>query len=322
MDTEIQVETTFLSPKNQDIFDLIIVGAGPAGMSAAICAGRAKLKTLLLDRTMPGGQMSTAYRIHNMPGYPGGILGVDLAQRMESHLHDFGIYFQCESVEDILNPHQEVKIVKTDMNNFYQAKAVILAQGLEPKKLGASFERQFLGRGISYYAQCDGESYRGKDVAVIGGGNCACYAAEYLADFVNRLYLVHESDDIKAVKDLKQRVLTNPRIDVLWNTRLEDVFGVDRVEKVKLLNSVTQQHTWIDVKAVFLYVGRIPPEDIISCELAVDEKGFIITDEGMRTSIKGIYAAGDIRSKQIRQIATSISDGMIAAVNADRDISR
>jgi len=155
---------------------------------------------------------------------------------------------------------------------------------------------------------------------VIGGGNCACYAAEYLAQFVKKLYIIHRSDYIKAVKTLKEKIMNNSIIDVLWNTELVDVFGVDHVEKIKLLNISTTQTTWLDVKAIFVYVGRIPPRDLISVDIELDEKGYIITDEYMRTNIPGVYAAGDIRSKQIRQIATAISDGMIAAINVDRDI--
>ena len=173
---------------------------------------------------------------------------------------------------------------------------------------------------FSYYAQSDIDSYRDKDVAVIGGGNCACYAADYLSEFVNKLYLIHQSDYIKAVRNLKQRVMDNPKINVIWNTEPVAALGIDKVEKIKLNNIVTEQETWIDVSGVFIYVGRIPPKDIVCVDISLDEKGFIITDEFMRTNVSGIYAAGDIRSKQIRQIATAVSDGMIAAINVDKDL--
>jgi thioredoxin reductase (NADPH) len=241
---------------------------------------------------------------------------------MEEHFSRYEVFYACESVKDIVNISGTEKAIKTDLDSIFYAKTVILAVGLEPKQMNKPFEKQFLGRGISYYAQCDGESYRGKDVVVVGGGNCACYAAEYLSEFVNKLYLVHRSDYIKAVKFLSAKMFNNPKIHILWNTDVEDVFGLDRVEKVKLYNHGSNQHTWVDVKAVFVYVGRIPPKNIISPELDVDEDGYVITDEFMRTNIKGVYAAGDIRSKQIRQIATAVADGMIAAINAERDLLR
>ena len=304
----------------EDIFDMIIIGSGPAGMSAALCAGRAKLKVLMIDKSLPGGQSSTAYKITNYLGFPNGKLGPDLAYDMESHLKEYSISYRCESVEDILTPGEPVKKIKTDLGNIYKAKAIVMAIGLEPKPLEMDFEKQFLGRGISYYAQSDVENYEGKDVAVIGGGNCACYAADYLSQFVNKLYLIHRSDYIKAVKMLKDKVMENPKIDILWDTQPEDAFGIDKVERIKLNHVITKQSTWISVQGVFIYVGRIPPKDLISVELEVDENGYILTDDYMRTNIPGIYAAGDIRSKQIRQIATAVSDGMIAAINAEKDL--
>jgi len=322
MKEQVIAEKTPLIPKSGDSFDMVIIGAGPAGMSAALCAGRAKLRVLLIDKALPGGQASTSYRVFNYLGFPQGILGSDLAIRMEEHFSRYEVFYTCESVKDIINISGTEKAIKTDLDSVFYAKTIILAVGLEPKQMNKPFEKQFLGRGISYYAQCDGESYRDKDVVVVGGGNCACYAAEYLSEFVNKLYLVHKSDYIKAVKFLSAKMFNNPKIHILWNTDVEDVFGVDRVEKVKLYNQGTNQHTWVDVKGVFVYVGRIPPKAIISPELDVDEDGYIITDEFMRTNIRGVYAAGDIRSKQIRQIATAVADGMIAAINAERDLLR
>ncbi len=306
--------------QNKDYFDVIIVGSGPGGMSAALCAARAKLSVLIIDRNLPGGQTATAYKISNYLGFPAGILGSDLSVKMEDHLNSYGVAYRCETVEDVSDFEDGLKVVKTDLANQYKTKGVILALGLEPKPLETNFERQFLGRGISYYAQSDIEYYRDKDVAVIGGGNCACYAADYLSQYVNKLFLIHRSDYLKAVRNLKQKVMTNDNINVIWNTVPVDAFGIEKLEKIKLSNVVTQQETWLDVNGVFIYVGRIPPNEILNLNLSLDEKGHIITDEFMRTNIPGIYAAGDIRSKQIRQIATAVSDGMIAAINLDKDL--
>jgi len=320
MQEELSVLGQKVSGGSQIDYDLIIIGAGPAGMSAALCARRAELNVLLIDRNLPGGEAATAYKINNYLGFPSGILGSDLSKAMEQHIEDYNVEYSCESVEDIFDHDQAIKTVVTDLGHKYRTKAIVLALGLEPKHLDTKFERNFLGRGLSYYAQSDAEAYQGKDVAVIGGGNCACYAADYLSQFVNKLYLIHATDYIKAVSKLKERVLNNPKIDVIWDTELVDIFGIDKLEKIKLANRINQQETWIDVKGVFVYVGRVPPSDIISLGINVDEKGFILTDEYMRTNVPGIYAAGDIRAKQIRQIATAVSDGMIAAINVDRDI--
>ncbi|MGE4169108.1 MAG: NAD(P)/FAD-dependent oxidoreductase [Candidatus Margulisiibacteriota bacterium] len=322
MITQTQAQLQRLVPRHHDAFDVVIVGAGPAGMSAALCCVRANLKTLVLEKALPGGEASTAWRIENYLGFPGGILGPKLTAQMEDQLFSFPIYYSCENVEDIAHAGDAEKIIRTELGSVYKAKAVIIAVGLEPKKLNAGFEKAFMGRGVSYYAQCDVESYRGKDVAVIGGGTCACYAADYLSGFVNKLYLIHRSDSLKAVKTLKERILGTSNISLMWDSVVDDVFGLDKVEKIKIRHSTTQQHTWVDVKGVFIYVGRIPPKDILNLNIRTDERGYIVTDETMRTNISGIYAAGDIRAKQIRQIATAVSDGMIAAINAERDLKR
>ena len=317
---EIQAQRTHQDYHSTDSFDLIVIGAGPAGMSAALCAARAKLKTLLIDKSLPGGQASTAYLVDNYLGFPDGILGVDLASRMEAHLRVYGVEFVCASVDAILDPGASVKQVVTNLGVTYKAGAIILAMGLEPKPLDTLFERQFMGRGVSYYAQGDATWYKGMDVAVVGGGNCACYAADYLSQYVDHLYLIHRSNSLKAVKHLKDRVLANPKIKPIWDSEVTDAFGMDRVEKLKVTNRVTDQHTWLNVKCLFVYVGRIPPRELLSLSLKVDENGYVLTDEFMRTNIPGIYAAGDIRVKQIRQIATAVSDGMIAAINAGRSL--
>lgn len=314
-------ESKMISPQLNDLFDIIIIGAGPAGMSAALSAGRAKLKILLIEKSLPGGETSAAFMVDNYLGYPGSILGVHLTQRMEEHLSYFDIHYSCEKVEDIRVAVSGEKIIKTDLENTYRGKTVIITTGVESKKLDGDFATRFLGRGISYCAPCDGELYSDKIVAVLGGGNCACYAADYLSSYAEKVYLIHSSGDLKAVKIVKERVLNNPIISIMWNSRLVDIFGVDYVEKAKIINNLTNQHTWIDVRGVFVYISRTPSQQIFHVDLKLDEHGYIITDEYMRTNLKGIYAAGDIRSKQIRQIATAVSDGLIAAINAERELS-
>ncbi len=323
MYSETALDPVRLVPKHLEQFDLIIIGAGPAGSSAAICAARAKLKILVLERAFVGGQAGMSYHVENLLGFQEGVMGENLARIIEKQVLSQDCYLAFATVEQIVADNlQPTKAVHTNLGHIYYTKAVILANGLEPKKLEKSFETSFLGRGISYYAQGDAAFYANKSVAVIGGGNCACYAADYLSGFVDHLYLIHNSNTVKAVKTLKEKILNNPKIQCVWDSTLDDVFGIDKVEKIKVVNGMTGQHTWLDVKGVFLYVGRIPPKDFALPGLRTDEKGFVITDECMRSNIQGVYAVGDIRSKQIRQIATAISDGMIAAVNVERDLAR
>ena len=303
-----------------ELYDIAILGAGPAGMSAALCAARAKYKVLLIDNALPGGETATAYTVDNYLGFPGGILGSDLAFRMEEHLNMYPIDHVRADVQDIQSVTPLEKVIRTELNERYRSKTIIIATGLEPKSIGAPFEKQFLGRGVSYFAQGDGASYKGQSVAVVGGGNCACYAATYLADYVDQLYLIHRSENLKAVATLKQRVFDDPKIQTIWNSEITEVFGVDKVEKIKVENISTHQHSWLDVKCVFVYVGRVPSKGILNLDLEKDPSGYLITDELMRTNITGVFAAGDCRSKQIRQIATAVSDGMIAAINAGREI--
>ncbi len=319
---ETMAELEKLKPIPDDTFDLIVIGAGPAGMSASICASRADLKVLLIEKALPGGECSTACKIDNYIGFPKGILGEELGRHMEAQLFSHPIAYSCDNVSNIIDIKEPLKKVQTDLGQQYKTRAIILALGLEPKVLGANFESQFLGRGVSYYAQCDVEHYRDQNVMVIGGGNCACYAADYLSKFVKKVYLVHQSDHIRAVKTLERSILENPKIDPIWNSQIQEVFGIDTVEKAKIMNVTNQQHTWLDVKGIFIYVGRIPPKEFVNPEINTDENGYIISDEYMRTNIPGVYAAGDIRSKQIRQIATAVSDGMTAAINVERDLFR
>ena len=229
-------------------------------MSAAICAGRAKLNVLMIDKSLPGGQTSTAYKISNYLGFPEGVLGPELSNNMEAHFNRYDIHYRCEMVEDIIDPKESVKKVKTELGNVYKSKTIIIAVGLEPKPLNKKFETQFLGRGISYYAQSDVEKYENADVAVIGGGNCACYAADYLSQFVSKLYLIHRSDYIKSVQLLKEKVMNNPKINILWDTEPIDAFGIDKIEKLKLSHILTGQTTWLNVTGIFVYVGRKPPQ--------------------------------------------------------------
>jgi thioredoxin reductase (NADPH) len=310
-----------LKPTHNERFDVVIIGAGPAGMSAAVCCARADLKTLIIERALPGGGVSSAFKVHNVLGFPGGIVGQELGKRMESHILDYNLAYTNASVDAIENKHGLEKKVVTELGECYYTRYIIIATGLEPKLLNTDFESQFTGRGISYFADCDGSSYTGKTIGVVGGGNCACYAADYLSQFAEKIYMIHRSDSLKSVSYLKKRILNNPKIQIMWQTHVTEAFGIDKLEKIKVENLHNHQTTWLDLKGLFIYVGRIPSEETCRFGVALDEEGFILTDDYMRTDIPGIYAAGDIRSKQIRQIQPAIADGMIAAVNIGKIIA-
>ena len=255
-----QVELLKIPPSESDLYDVIIIGAGPAGMSAGVCAARAKLKTLIIEKALPGGECSTACEINNFVSHPGGILGDELGQKMEEQLFSYQVHYSCENVIDISDSHSREKKITTDLGKTYQTRSIILAMGLEPKKLDAGFESKFLGRGISYYARCDVDYYTGKDVIVIGGGNCACYAAEYLSRFVNKVTMVHHYDHLRAVNILKEKINNNPKVDIIWNSHVTEVFGIDKVEKAKVVNVTNDQYTWIDVKGIFVYGDEFRPK--------------------------------------------------------------
>ncbi|MFC1616841.1 NAD(P)/FAD-dependent oxidoreductase [Candidatus Margulisiibacteriota bacterium] len=310
-----------IAPKNQDNFDVIIIGAGPAGMSAALGAGRADMKVLIMEKTLPGGETSAACNITNYLGFPGGIQGIDLARKMEDHMFNYEIHYTSETAETIKNISDKEKQITTDFGNSYSTKSIILATGLESKKLNNPSAVKFLGRGLSYCAPCDAPLYKDKNIAIIGSGNCACYAADLLSQYAKKIYMVHTSSTIKAVKSLKKTIMANSKITMMWDSAIETIFGIDNVEKTKIANSLTGQYTWIDVKGIFVYIGRVPPEQDFGIEIKKDEKGYIVTDEYMRTNVNGIFAVGDIRAKQIRQIATAVSDGLVAAVNAERYVA-
>ena len=228
-----------ISPENGEEFDIIVIGAGPAGMSTAMCARRGGLKTLLIEQALPGGHASTAYHIDNYLGSTTGVLGEDLGRTMEEQVSEYEHYYSCEMVEDIIEFKDNVKLIKTELNNEYRAKAIVIATGLQPKTLDADFEKVF-GRGVSYYAQCDVDMYKDADVAVIGV-EIVCYAAEFYQ--TNKLYLIHKSDHVKAVQKLREKILNNPKIHCLRNSDLSDIFGIDKVEKIKIKNTLSDQYT-------------------------------------------------------------------------------
>ncbi len=298
------------------VYDVVIIGGGPAGLTAGIYAKRAMLKALLLEKTGVGGQIIITDLIENYPGFLE-ISGGELAKKFEEHALKFGLEFksmaEVKGIEDI----GSIKIVKTSEGDI-ETKTVIIASGTTPKKLGVKGELEFTGKGVSYCATCDGFFFRDKVVVVVGGGDSAITEAIFLTKMVKQVIIVHRRDKLRAEKINQEHAFANPKISFVWDSVVEEIAGTKTVEKVIVRNVKTNALSEIKTDGVFIYVGLIPNTGFADVEK--DEQGFIVPYPGQGTSVKGIFVAGDCRVTPLRQIATAIGDGAIAAVSAERYI--
>jgi thioredoxin reductase (NADPH) len=300
------------------MYDLIIIGAGPAGLTAGLYAARGRLNALLLERLAPGGQVLTTDWVENYPGFPEGISGFELMEKMKAQAEHFGLPIRMEEVIE-LELHPEKKVVITHKERL-EAKALILALGATPKKLGIEGEELLIGKGVSYCATCDGPFYRDQEVAVIGGGDTALEEALFLTRFAGRIHLTHRRDQLRAVKLLQDRAMAEEKIEFIWDTVPVRILGESGVEGIELKNVKTGEISRKEVQGVFVFIGTQPNSDLINGMVKQDENGFVITDEKMETSIPGVFAAGDIRSKALRQVSTAVGDAANAAFFAERFI--
>ena len=296
------------------LFDTIILGGGPAGLAAGIYASRGAVSTAIIDTNMLGGQPSNYLELENYPGFSA-IGGYDLMEKFEEHADKFGVnkfpMQEIESIDLLSNP----KVIKTNENTF-EAKTVIIATGAQPMKLNVPGEKEFVGRGVSYCAVCDGAFYRDKVVAVIGGGNSAVEEATYLTRFASKVYIVHRRDALRADKIVQERAFKNDKIEFVWDSVVKEIKGEDLVNTVVLENAKTHNLTELPVNGVFPYIGITPNIDFINGQVEQDKGGFIYTDETMKTSVEGVYAIGDVRHTPLRQVITAAADGAVAAVYA------
>ena len=298
--------------------DLIIIGGGPAGLTAAMYAGRAKLKTLLLENKIIGGQVRNSYTIENYPGFKT-IQGGELADIFQAQAEEFGaVIDEFDLIENISLSNNE-KIIETE-TYIYKPKAVIIATGASPRKLPIPKEDEFAGKGIHYCAVCDGAMYEGKRIGVVGGGNSALEEAVFLTKFAEKVYLIRRYDYFRGEQSLIDEVFNNPKIEVLLNEDLIEVKGNAFLECATIKNTKTGETTQLNVDAIFGYIGTEPKTESVKEYIKLNEQGYIITDEDMQTNIKGVYAAGDVRDKKYRQITTAVSDGTIALLNAEKYI--
>ncbi len=299
-------------------YDLVIIGGGPAGLAAGLYAARAKLAVILLEKMMQGGQAFSTEHIENYPGFPEGVAGPELTSKMEEQAKRFGLEIVSAEVQDLIPGDKEHQIITA--SEKYTARAVIIASGAEPSKLQVPGESEFHGRGVSYCATCDGAFYRDREVVVIGGGDAAVEEAIYLTKFAKKVSIVHRRDSFRATRVLQERAFSNEKINVIWNTQLQGIYGKDTVEYVTLQNKTNGETTDLPTNGVFMYVGTKPANEYLKGLVKVDERGYIITDENMATNVPGIFAAGDVRKKLLRQVITAVADGAIAAVAAEKII--
>lgn len=299
--------------------DLVIIGGGPAGLTAGIYAARATIDTVLLERGVPGGLVISTHLIENYPGFSEGISGPDLMIQMEKQARRFGCEILSANVERIENNDKEFYL-KTDHGDIVTG-AIILASGVQPQLLGVKGEKELIGRGVSYCATCDGAFFRGKRVAVIGGGDAAVEEAIFLTRFAEKVYVIHRRGELRATKIVQQRAFQNQKIEFIWHGVADEILGRNSVEAVNVRDVRDSSKTLLKVDGVFIYVGSTPNSLLLKDLVKTDDKGYIITDENMQTSQKGIFAAGDVRQKLLRQVVTAVADGAIAAVAAEKHLA-
>lgn len=299
-------------------YDLVIIGGGPAGLTAGLYAARARLNTILIEKVSPGGQVLITDWIENYPGYPEGISGPDLIDKMTEQVRQFDLNIESNEVVSLGLTDTIKKIVLSDRT--ITAHAIIIASGAAPKKLGVPGEDIFFGRGVSSCATCDGPFFKGGVLAAVGGGDTAVQESLYLTKFAKKVYLIHRRDQLRAEAILQERARANDKIEILWDSVLSRIDGLSNVEEITVEHVKTGEKTVISVDGCFIWVGIQPITEFVPDSIKVDAYGFIEADAGMRTSVPGVFVAGDVRNTPLRQIATAVGDAAIAAFTAEHYI--
>ncbi len=299
-------------------YDLIIVGGGPAGLCAAMYGGRGMLKTLLIERGAPGGELLNTELIEDYPGFES-ILGRDLAQKMADHAKKFGAEFVMDTVDAVTKRADGDFDVTTQLSKTYTAPAVIVTAGGTPDKLGVPGELEFAGKGVSYCAVCDGAFFKGEVLAVIGGGDAAVEEADYLTRYAEKVYIVHRRDQFRASALIQERAFKNPKIEVIWNKTVDEIAGEPSgVTGLKLKDTVGGEQSELAVGGVFIFIGFTPNTGVIRGHFEHDDAGYVVTDSEMMTSIPGLFAAGDLRVQLTRQITTAVGDATTAVIAVEK----
>jgi thioredoxin reductase (NADPH) len=297
--------------------DAIVVGAGPAGLTTAMYLARGKLKTLVIDEGLPGGQASMTHHIANYPGTNGTIMGKDLTGNMVEQAMSFGA--EIHDLQEIseIDLHSNPKHIKTEDADYY-APCVILATGAEPRKLPAAGEREYRGRGVHYCATCDGALYQDRNIIVVGGGNSALQEAVYLTRFASRVTVVHQFDKFQASQVAQDELSKNPNIDVIWNAEVQKVEGDTSVKGIIIKDRNSSETRAVAADGVFVYIGTQPRTGLFQNQIKLNDDGYIVTDPELKTTVDGVFAAGDVREKKVRQVATAVGDGAVAGLMAEK----
>ena len=293
------------------IYDLIVIGGGPGGYTAALYGARAGLQVLVLEKLSAGGQMALTSQIDNYPGFPDGVDGFELGQAMQQQAERFGAATELANVT-ALRLEGDIKEVQTSEGAFY-SKAVILATGANPRELGIAGERELIGRGVNYCAACDGMFYRGKTVVVVGGGNTAAADALLLSRLAKKVILVHRRDTLRATKIYHKPLMEAENVSFHWNSAVEELVYGEKLTAVKVRNLQTGEETLVETDGLFISIGRKPATELVHDQLKLDEGGYIVAGEDTATSVSGVFAIGDVRTKTVRQIVTAVADGAVAA---------
>lgn len=302
-------------------YDTIIIGGGPGGLSAAIYAARGDLKTAVFEKSLVGGQINVTFEVENYPGIPEILSGFELSDRFKQQADKFGTEFIDEEIIKVdFESKDGYKKVYTE-DEEYLTKTIIIATGAQPRSLGCPGEEEYIGKGVSYCATCDGALYRNKVVAVIGGGDSAVEEGMFLTKFASKVYVVHRRDELRAVKTIQDRAFKNEKMEFIWDSVVDEVKGENFVTSLILENKKTKEKSELKVDGVFVYVGILPNNELLKKDITLDKSGFVITNQLMETNIPGVYAIGDLRDTPLRQVVTASSDGAIAAFYAEKHIS-
>jgi thioredoxin reductase (NADPH) len=305
-------------PGQTETYDVVIVGAGPAGLTAGIYCARGRRSTLILERNMAGGQIALTELVENYPGFPEGISGFDLADKMKRQAAQFGAELREITTVASLQPEEDGTFSITTDQEQVRATTIILSPGVEAKRSGIPGEAEFVGRGVSWCATCDGALYKGRTVAVIGGGDSAVEEGMFLTKFADKVYLVHRRDELRAAKIAQERAFASSKMEFVWDSVPRRIAGDQMVEALDVQNVKTQEVRTLPVNGVFFYIGQVPNTAFLQGVVQRDEAGYIVTDDLMRTSHCGVFACGDARSNPLKQIAMAVGDGALAAVQAQR----
>ena len=303
----------------EKIYDMMIVGGGPGGYTAALYAARAGLDVLIIERLSAGGQMNLTGQIDNYPGFPEGIDGFQLSMNMQQQAERFGAKTKYAEVLQV-ELEGEIKRIQTN-EGVYHAKTVVISTGANPRQLGVSRENEMIGRGVGYCAHCDGMFYPGKTVAVVGGGNSAAAEALYLSRIAKEVILIHRRDSLRATQIYHKPLMDAPNIRFVWNSEVVELLGEDILEQIRVKNLKSGEEQLLDVQGLFVSIGRKPATALVKDQLTLDGSGYIMAGENTKTSIPGVYAVGDVRSKELRQIVTAVADGAMAAHMAESFLS-